>query len=88
LLPLLSEETFGELVDQLKDAGVRRVLVDRLNIKGGNWGTIEETVRRHYPGLLPGFREVLFSQSNYYSELKKKIAKTLGESEFSFSFCY
>ncbi len=87
LLPLLSE-TIEELASQLREVGVGRVMVDRLNIKGGNWKTIAETVAQHYPELLPRFREALFSQSSYYDELKEKVAKALKKSGLSFSFCY
>lgn len=88
LLPFISEETVDELADQLREVHVDRILVDRLNIKGGNWKTIEDALRRHYPELLPRFREVLFSQNKYYSELKKKVANILERRGLEFSFCY
>jgi len=51
-LPFFSEGKIDELADHLKEVYVDRVLVDRLNIKAGNWQTIRETLNRYYPELL------------------------------------
>jgi len=88
LLPFISEETIDELAAQLKEISVDRVLVDRLNIKGGNWQSIQETLRRHYPELIPSFSEVVYSENNYYSDLKKRVANILRKRGLEFSFCY
>jgi len=88
LLPFISEETLDGLAGQLREVRVDRVLVDRLNLKGGNWQAIEATLKRHYPELLPSFKEALQPNSNYYDELKKKVANLLQEKGLEFAFCY
>jgi len=88
LLPFLIEDTLDDLAAGLEDAGVSRVLVDRLNIKYGNWDTVKELLVRKYPQLLHKYEAVLFNRSSYFEDLKEKIAKVLQSRGLSFSFCY
>lgn len=76
LLPYVSEQGLDELLNQLAGS-VGRVLVDRLNIKAGNWRNIEETVERNYSELLPKIKEASKQQSAYYEELRGKIRSML-----------
>jgi len=72
LLPYVSEDRLEELLNVLADR-VGRVIVDRLNIKAGNWGPIRETLEDHYPDLLPRFKEASADGSPYYDTLKGKV---------------
>lgn len=87
-LPYISEETINELANQIKEVGVDRVLIDRLNIKAGNWQTIQETLSMYYPELLLKFKDALNSQSTYYSKVKKDVSEIFDKKELEYSFCY
>lgn len=87
LLPYVSEENLEMLMNQLADkAG--RVIVDRLNIKAGNWGNIEQAVVKHYPDLLGDFKEASKDESAYYTELKKKVERMLRKRAIPYDFVY
>jgi DNA repair photolyase len=88
ILPILGETTLGNLITELRRVGVGRVLVDRLNIKAGNWATIEDALARNYPNHLPPIRDALSSGSNYYERLKERVSSLLTENGLQFSFCY
>ncbi len=87
-LPLISEKTIEDLANRLKELYISRVLIDRLNIKAGNWQTIIEAVKRYYPELIPKFENALHPQSSYYSGVKKTVSDILKEKKLEYSFCY
>ena len=57
---------------------MNRVLVDRLNIKAGNWGSIKGTLERHYPDQLSAIQEASKEPSNYYDSLRGKMKLEIG----------
>jgi DNA repair photolyase len=77
LIPYLGEEDMDLLLNSLADK-VNRVLVDRLNIKAGNWGRIKETLERHYPDQLSAIQEASKEPSSYYDSLRSKIMLEIG----------
>lgn len=87
LLPYLSEEKLEELLNILADR-VGRVIVDRLNIKAGNWKEIEETLLNYFPDILPEFKEASKEESNYYDELKKRTIRLLDERAIPYDIVY
>jgi DNA repair photolyase len=88
LLPFLVEESLEELARQFRAVGVRWVLVDRLNIKSGNWRTIRRAQETHYPELVPHYEHALFHGTLYFDDLKRKVAKHLRAEGVPFTFCY
>ena len=78
LLPFLSETELEPLLNILADR-IGRVLVDRLNIKAGNWKNIEETLMKFYPESLDEFKEASREPSEYYQGLRSKIRRMLDE---------
>jgi DNA repair photolyase len=80
LLPYLSEQDLGKLLISLADK-VDRVIVDRLNIKAGNWLTIKKALEDYYPDLIPLFKESIKEESQYYRNLYKIMKKELDERE-------
>jgi DNA repair photolyase len=87
LLPYLSEERLEELLNELADK-VGRVIVDRLNIKAGNWKTIEETVLSYSPDILPEFKEASREGSQYYDDLRGKMIRLLDERAIPYDIVY
>jgi len=88
VLPFLAEEGMESLIRSLSEVGVGRVLVDRLNIKYGNWRIIRATLERYYPELLPKYESVLFSPNDYFDRVKAKMASLFKREKMSFEFCY
>ncbi len=78
LLPFLSEDGLESLLNKLADR-VGRVIVDRLNIKAGNWKNIENTVLLYQPELLPEFKKASKGPSSYYDELRGKVRRMLNQ---------
>jgi DNA repair photolyase len=78
LLPFVSEPGFEDLLNRLAES-VSRVIVDRLNIKAGNWRNIEETLVKHYPEMLGEFKVASKASSAYYDSMRGKIRRMLDE---------
>ncbi len=87
LLPYLSEEGVESLVDGLADT-VSRVIVDRLNIKAGNWRSIETALGDNYPELLGRFREASRDESPYYEGLRSRMRLLLAKRGIPFDIIF
>ena len=78
LLPYVSEAGFEDLLNRLAES-VGRVLVDRLNIKAGNWRNIEVTLKKLYPEMLGEFKAASKELSAYYDSLRGKVRRMLDD---------
>ena len=87
LLPFISDEEIENLLNNLADK-VSRVIVDRLNIKAGNWKSIEETLFVNYPEILPRFKEASKDSSQYYDDLKSRVKCLLNERAIPYDIVY
>ncbi len=76
ILPFLTEPDLRDLLNKLTDR-VGRVLIDRLNIKAGNWSNIEETLVTYYPDLVTEFKMASKKTSNYYTRIRPKVRMML-----------
>jgi DNA repair photolyase len=76
LLPFFSEKNFDKLINSIAE-NVNRVLVDRLNLKAGNWGNIKTTLQNHYPDMIDKFKLASDDESMYYSRLRGKVRSLL-----------
>ncbi len=88
MLPYLSEERLSELLGRLCEVGVNRILVDRLNLKAGNWNSIYKALRENLPDFIPKFEEVLFRLNGYYERLRLKISEMCRKLDLRVDFCY
>ena len=88
LLPHLSEKGLGELLWELASVGVDKVLVDRLNIKAGNWPPIKRALEENFPHLLSLFSSALPQGSKYYEELRLKVSNLVHGLGIPTYFCY
>ena len=76
ILPFLSENTISGLLDEIRYS-VDYIMLDKLNIKSGNWYGIGKVLKSIYPFLYQKWKEILFSKDNkrrYYQDLYNKIA--------------
>jgi DNA repair photolyase len=87
LLPYISEEKLENLLNNLADR-VNRVIVDRLNIKAGNWDSIKRTLTTYYPEILSDFWEALQMNSPYYKVLKNRVITLLDERAIPYDIIY
>ena len=52
------------------------IMLDKLNIKSGNWYGIAKVLKKNYPFLYQKWKETLFSKDNkrqYYKDLYSRI---------------
>lgn len=87
LLPFVSEKDLEGLLNNLVDK-VNRVIVDRLNIKAGNWVSIEKTVVENYPEIYDVFKEASETNSKYYGYLRNKIKLMLNDRSIPYDIVY
>jgi DNA repair photolyase len=88
MLPYLTEETLDSLIRELSEAGIGYLLVDRLNIKYGNWAPIKAALLEHFPELVPRYEEVLFSGNGYFERLRKVVSALCEKNRVRCEFCY
>ncbi|UCH15695.1 MAG: hypothetical protein JSV22_06945, partial [Bacteroidales bacterium] len=76
VLPYLSENSILNFLDEIRhSAGY--IMMDKLNIKSGNWYGIVKVLKKYYPSLYQKWKDVLFSKENkrrYYQDLFSKVA--------------
>lgn len=87
LLPFFSEKILEDLFEKFKEVKVDRVIVDKLNIKAGNWRYIKKGLEKNHPNLLKEFGERVFDEK-YYLMLKSKIARLAKSYSIPVDFCF
>jgi DNA repair photolyase len=91
ILPFItdSEEGLRPLINELARSGVKQILFDRLNLRWGVWASIKDFLEKHYPTLLPKYREVMWRRTSYFEDLRKSINRLCKEAELrKFEVCY
>ena len=90
-LPFISERDLEELIRILSRIKIDYLLVDRLNLKAGNWKSIKEAIASYNPQLLGFYESILFNPSNYeefYDAVKARVKELCKEHELDVEFCY
>ena len=86
ILPLISTKNLDKLFDEFKAAD--HILIDKLNIKCGNWPKIEKVIKSKYPDLLDRYKEIFFTDNDYYEKLRKEIIKLCKKRKIKYEFIY
>ncbi|MBN2030528.1 radical SAM protein [bacterium] len=89
ILPVLTTNSLNPLLDEIKN-NVDYVLVDRLNIKCGNWNRIAKVITKEYPSLFPIWQKNCFSkekQNACYHDIRKKIDDYCRRNNWRVQFC-
>ena len=87
IIPIMSLSDMGDLLEELKELGVDRVLVDKLNIKAKNWITIQDALNEYFPNKTAEFwRKV--KNEDYWFLVKKFIIRKAKELNLNVDFCY
>jgi len=79
ILPYLSDKNLEKYFQTFVDLGIKEIWVDMLNLKPGVWDSLSEVLEKKYPELIEKWKEVLFSKTTYWTELKEKIEKICQE---------
>jgi DNA repair photolyase len=89
-LPYITDkdENIEKLIKKLAEIKVKNVMIDKLNLKIGTWNKIQEFLNKNYPELIQKYKEIFFEKSNYYNEVKIKVARICKENNLRFEFCY
>jgi DNA repair photolyase len=88
LLPYLSDKSLEELIGKASELKVDYIWFDKLNLKPGVWDNMERILQKHYPHLLPLWKEVFFSKNDYYDKLKERLIQFCKENNVRCRFCY
>jgi DNA repair photolyase len=89
LLPFISDIDLEKTVSKLAASRVNKVMVDRLNIKGTNhWKSIKAFLDANYPEMAGKWKDVLFTQNDYYDNLKKTLTDLFNRYGVKYEFCY
>jgi len=73
VMPYITEKNIDRLIGSIAKAGVKNVIVDKLNLKTGVWERIKTFLSQYYPELIPGYEKVLFTKNEYFEKTEKKI---------------
>jgi DNA repair photolyase len=75
ILPGLTDTggTLGALLDALRAAGVREILLDSLNPYPAVVSRLKNLYRRHFPAALPGLEEYLRHPGRWRDELRARL---------------
>ena len=75
IMPFITDRNLDDLINKLAKVNVDYVAVDRLRLKPGLWRNIEIFLTKHYPELIPGYKEIFWSKSDYFERVKGEIEK-------------
>lgn len=51
---------------KFREAGISYVFTESFNTTGGNFWEVEQILKKHYPGLLPEIKRILFDPKKFY----------------------
>ena len=86
-IPGISDKNLEELFKRFNEAGVKTILIDKLNLKCGNWAGIKKVLDKHYPELVENYREKWLA-SEYYEDIRNKVIKLCDKYNFSLDLIF
>ena len=89
ILPVLTQQTLFELLSELKESA-DYILVDRLNIKCGNWKVISNVLGTRFPEYLVKWKEMLFNREkrgSYNEMIYQQISDYCQSHKLQVRFC-
>lgn len=64
------------------------ILIDKLRLKRGVWENIECFLGEYDPELIPIYRDILYSKSDYFSEVKSRIIRLCREHDITYEMLF
>lgn len=86
-IPGISDKNLEALFGKFTEVGIDYLIVDKLNLKCGNWVEIKKVLDTHYPNLASDFAE-RFLKSDYYAKIKRKVVDMSGKYGFRCEVIY
>jgi DNA repair photolyase len=72
ILPFITDREMEKMIEILSRR-VDYIMADRLNLKPGVWGKILGFLFSFNPSLVPEYKEILFSQNDYWERIREKM---------------
>ncbi len=89
MLPFVSDANLDRTVSKFALAKPDKVYVDRLNIKSHyHWDRIKSVLEAKYPDMVEKWRQVLFTENDYYENLKQRVSEVLKRYDIKYELCY
>ena len=90
IMPHITDEggDLEKLIDALARAGVKLVMVDKLNLKRGMWTRIENFLEGYDRALVPEYKEILFSKNEYFEKVKKEMIIIFESENMKYEFLF
>ena len=85
IIPFITDKNLDDLINELAKANADFIAVDRLRLKPGLWRNIEVFLTKHYPELIPKYKNIFWSKSDYFEHVKEEIEKRCKEIGVRFS---
>lgn len=82
VLPFISDKKLEQLFEKISFAD--EIMVDRLNIKSGNWFYVNKVIKQEYPELIEKYNSIFFGKDDYYQKLKQRVKQINKKARF----CY
>ena len=86
-IPGISDKNIDELFKRFKEAGVKTILIDKLNLKCGNWPEIKRVLNKHYPDLAQDYRKTWLT-NEYYEGISSKLINLCNKYGFSLDLIF
>jgi len=88
ILPDITDDGLGDILDVAQSLKVGEVLFDRLNMRPGVWPSISSFLQSNYPELLPRFKEIFFGEREFYASLKERLVAEATARGLKYSVCW
>jgi DNA repair photolyase len=86
-IPGISDKNLEELFKHFKEAGVKMILLDKLNLKCGNWPEVKKVLDKHYPELATDYRKKWLT-NGYYEGIRSKVITLCNKYDFSLNLIF
>ena len=87
IMPVISESEIEEIVETAYNSGVKRIIADRLNMKGGNYLTIREALKNFPLDEVKNFWYSLWDPS-YYRKVRVLLHNLSNRFGIPIDFCW
>ena len=89
ILPFISDKNLEDTVNKFAKVKPDKIFADRLNIKRpAHWTKLKAVLEKNYPELIEKWQEILFTDNDYYDDLKQTLIELFKKHSLNYSICY